>query len=206
MKKISLVLTALALGTMSFAQVQFGLKGGLNLAELDDEVAPNQTEMRTAYHFGALAHIHINNRFAIQPEVVYSAQGTKYTIPNYRGVQKLSYVNVPVLAQFMLGTGFRIQTGPQVGVLVNAKFEPEGSNLEVSNDDSYDNADFAWTFGVSYVLPVNLGIDARYNLGLNNIQKNLNTDIKNRVWQFGLFYQFPRRLGRPVSNGNTGSR
>ena len=33
---------------------------------------------------------------------------------------RLNYINVPVL-QYMFGDGFRLQTGPQLGILTNAK-------------------------------------------------------------------------------------
>ncbi len=202
MKKISLVLTALALTTMSYAQhVQFGLKAGVNLADLkDDALADNAIDKRTGYHFGGLAHIHISRNFAIQPEVVYSAQGAEYKVQAYSGTNKLNYINVPVLAQYMFSNGLRIQTGPQVSFLTSAKFKPDASDTEIDIENSLDNADFAWSFGAGYLLPVGLGLDARYNLGINNVRNNNSTELHNRVWQIGLFYQFPARLKKSAAS------
>ncbi len=37
------------------------------------------TNMKTGFHVGVVAEIKFNEKFSIQPEVVYSAQGVKYT-------------------------------------------------------------------------------------------------------------------------------
>ena len=193
MKKISLVVMGLALTSMSFAQhVQFGLKAGVNLADIDDSQAP--TKMRTGYHFGGLAHIHLNRTWAIQPEVVYSAQGAEYHEAAYNGTDKVNYINVPILVQFMTPQGIRIEAGPQVGFLTSAKFKNRADENEIDIKNTFDNADFSVALGLGYLTPIGLGIDARYNLGVNNVYKNENPTAKNNVWQFGLFYQFPARM------------
>jgi hypothetical protein len=90
----------------------------------------------------------------------------------------------------MFGDGFRVQTGPQVGLLLNAK--SEHNNAEADIDNNYKKGDFAWTFGAGYLSHSGLGVDVRYNLGISNISKTT-PDVMNRVWQFGLFYQFRDR-------------
>lgn len=182
MKKIFLCALTVMLVNLAFAQhVEFGLKGGVNFANLNDDANSN-TDARTGFNAGALAHIHVSKTFAVQPEVVFSAQGAEYS----NGKMKLNYINIPVLAQYMFGNGFRLQTGPQLGILTTSEFESGSSELDV---DNLKNTDISWSFGASYVSPMRLGIDARYNLGLTDISK-ASPDLKNRVWQVGLFYQF----------------
>jgi hypothetical protein len=49
--------------------------------------------------------------------------------------------------------------------------------------------DLALSFGASYVFPATgWGIDARYNLGLSNINKNGTVNSTNRGFQLGIFY------------------
>jgi hypothetical protein len=186
MKKILLLGVVLFLVKATFAQrgVDFGLKGGVNFANLKDD-ANNNTEWRTGWHLGGLAHIHVSRRFAIQPELVYSAQGAEYA--NDLVKLRLNYVNIPVLAQYMFGEGFRLQTGPQFGILASS--DMKSGNTETDIEDGIRNFDFAWSFGSSYLMRSGLGIDARYSLGLRDISE-ANPDLKNRVWQVGLFYQF----------------
>ena len=189
MKKILFVLLLTTLGYLVQAQVKadFGLKGGLNIANLKIDNSSNP-DAKLAAHIGALAHLHFSTNWAIQPEIMYSAQGAQQTISGTEYKIKLNYVNVPVLFQYMTGSGFRLQTGPQLGILAGAKTKV--GDAEVDADDSYDTFDFAWAFGGSYVTNSGFGFDARYNLGLANIADDGSNSIKNRVWQLGLFYQF----------------
>jgi hypothetical protein len=89
----------------------------------------------------------------------------------------------------MFANGLRVQTGPQLGILTSAKFYPTaGGETKIPN---MNNVDFSWTAGVGYLSPIGLGIDARYNLGISNVYENsAGAEGKNRVWQFGIFYQF----------------
>jgi hypothetical protein len=187
MKTYILLLSLVFCGVAVSAQhvhPHFGVKAGVNLANLNLE-SDADLSTKTSLYLGALAHLHISQHFAIQPELMYSGQGAKY---NESGTKiNLNYINLPILAQYMTGSGFRLQTGPQVGALVSAKVKDD----EISTDlkDEYKKIDFSWAFGASYVSNSGLGIDARYNLGLSNINDGT-SKIKNRVFQVGLFYQF----------------
>lgn len=161
--------------------VQFGIKGGLNFANVNVEDADDDAfDNLTSFHLGALAHIHMTDRFALQPELFYSGQGAK----DGDDKLKLGYLNLPVLGQVMFGEGFRLQTGPQVGYLMSAK------NNDDDIKDEFNKIDFSWVFGAGYLTSMGIGIDARYNLGLSNINETDAIKVKNRVFSVGLFYQF----------------
>jgi len=186
MKKIMFSIVVLFLANTMMAQrsnVLFGIKAGVNFANFNDNDVRN-TSAKTGFNVGGLAHIHLADHFAIQPEIVYSTQGAQYS-----SVAKThyNYINVPVLGQYMFGDGFRVQTGPQIGFLTSAK--NKNNDVEIDIDNSVKSVDFDWAFGLSYITHHGIGIDGRYNLGLTDISKN-NSDVKNRVWQIGLFYQF----------------
>lgn len=175
--------------SISQAQTNFGLKAGYNASKV--QIANSSDfNSKSGLHIGGLAHIHVSEHFAIQPELVYSMQGGES--PN--STLKLNYLNVPVLAQYMVNDGLRLQTGPQVGFLASAK--QKSGNLEVDVADNYDAVDFSWAFGAGYIFPAGFGIDARYNLGLNDISDNSSFEAKNRVFQVGLFYQFHNKTGK----------
>lgn len=185
MKKIISSIIVLFLTSALFAQteVQFGIKGGLNLANFKDADTRN-SDARTGLHVGGLAHIHLSRSFAVQPEIMFSMQGGD----NANGTEtKVNYINIPVLAQYMFADGFRLQTGPQLGILTSA--ENKTNNVESDVKDAVKKTDIAWSLGLSYITHTGIGFDGRYNLGLTDISKN-NTDLKNRVWQLGVFYQF----------------
>jgi hypothetical protein len=187
MKKMSLSLVlVLMFATLTKAQestVEFGLKGGLNFADLNYE-SKMDSKTRTSVHAGLLAHFHLNKNWAIQPELMFSGQGAKYDGDR---TLKLGYLNITVLAQYMFDNGFRLQTGPQLGFLLNAKSEV--GDLEADVKDELNTTDVSWSFGVGYITPSGFGVDARYNLGLTNISEDDNS-VKNNVFQLGIFYQF----------------
>jgi hypothetical protein len=171
-------------GNAPAGHVSLGIKGGVNVYNVHND-DNTKYDPRTGYHFGLLGHIHFDNQFAIQPEIVYSAQGAKIVDTKYN----LDYINVPVLFQYMFDNGFRIQAGPQVGFLVSAKSKL--NNNTTDNKDNLKPIDFGLSIGASYVVPsTGFGIDARYNLGLTNINKDSAVKSTIRGLQLGVFYIF----------------
>jgi hypothetical protein len=175
-------------GNTPAGQVSIGIKGGLNLYNIhnDNDV---KYDYKVGYNFGLLGHIHLNKSFAIQPEVVYSMQGAKQTVNNVTTNYNLSYINVPVLIQYMFDNGLRLQAGPQLGLLVAAKSKT-GSET-VDNKENLKPIDIALSIGAGYIFPpTGLGIDVRYNHGLSNINDTGDVTSTNRGLQVGLFYIF----------------
>ncbi|HUR66750.1 MAG TPA: porin family protein [Chitinophagaceae bacterium] len=184
MKKLMVLFFAFSI-TLSIAaqHTNFGVKAGYNAASVEVSEGAD-FDSKSGLHVGALAHIHISEHFAVQPELVFSCQGGESGTSKL----KLNYLNLPVLAQYMISNGFRLQTGPQLGFLLSAS--QTTGNIEVDLDESFKSVDFSWVFGAGYIFSSGIGIDARYNLGLSDISELNNYDVKNRVFQVGLFYQF----------------
>ncbi|MEO7210439.1 MAG: porin family protein [Chitinophagaceae bacterium] len=198
MKKTIILASALFifLGTTKAQDVHFGIKGGLNASNINVKNSlGNNQDTKIGWYAGLLAHIHAGKSFAIQPEVYYSDEGSKLTSGSNKSTLNLGYINVPVLAQYMFGNGFRIEAGPQVGFLINAKDKDKSSSLNLDVKDTYKSTSFSIPVGVGYLTSYGLGFDARYNFGISDIQKVTIGDNKARsnVFQFGLFYQFPER-------------
>lgn len=195
MKKLFCVIAIIACFVFSSRaqQTHFGVKAGLNLSSVEVSSGGGDYGTKAGVHLGGLAHIHITPHFALQPELVYSTQGGKIDDDQYL---KLNYINVPLLAQYMVNDGFRLQTGPQLGFLTMAKSKM--GDVEVKRNDDFSSVDFSWAFGASYLFPQGWGIDARYNLGITDVAESNTYDAKNRVFQLGLFYQF--------MHGNTAKR
>jgi hypothetical protein len=120
-------------GNSPTGQINIGIKGGVNVYNVhnDNNI---KYDPRIGFNFGFLGHIHLNNQFAIQPEIVYSAQGAIQTVDNGTNKLNLDYINVPVLLQYMFDNGLRLQAGPQVGFLVSAKSKTGNNSIDVKND------------------------------------------------------------------------
>ncbi|ALU28106.1 porin family protein [Myroides odoratimimus] len=215
MRKITLSLVAaLAIGFSANAQtpdVKIGAKGGLNISNLTNI---NNTSSLTSFHIGAVAEIFVNERFSIQPELLYSAQGTSVDIDEmtYVGLNKarlemdtemrVNYINVPIMAKYYLWEGLNVQVGPQFGFLTSAKAHinkmrvdgvkidvPSSSNNE-SIKDQFKSFDFGVNFGAGYELPVGVFFDARYNIGISKVNKEGSDAARNGVFQLSVGYKF----------------
>jgi hypothetical protein len=179
MKKLFLIATIPSVSVVANAQLKYGVKGGMNLASM------NYTggKMLTGFHGGFLLQAKLA-MFAIQPEVLFSMQGTG--VEGSDDKTKLNYINVPVMLQYFVLPGLAIEAGPQVGLLLSAK-----SNDEDIKKDC-NTIDFGVAAGASFKFPIiPVGVFARYTMGFSDIGKNGGNDAgKNRVIQFGAFFRF----------------
>ncbi len=178
---VALMLTA---GIVANAQFRFGVKAGMNISN----VAADDTDNMVGFSAGILGEFKIS-KFAVQPEVLYSFQGAKYS----GGKFETSYLNIPVMAKYYITDGLSIEAGPQVGFLLSAKEKIDGED-DYDVKDFVNKTDFAINFGASYELSViPVGFFARYSLGVTDIYKDVDAGEnagKNRVFQVGAFVKF----------------
>lgn len=168
---------------MAQSPAKFGLKGGVNVSSFKQSNA--EWDSRIGLHIGGLAHIHLAPDWALQPEIQYSQEGAKST--NETKV-KLDYVNIPLMLQYMFSNGFRIEAGPQLGFLINEKYEDEdGTEYEAEDFKSINGA---LGLGLNYLSNSGLGVGGRYNLGLSDISESSGSKVKNNTFQLSLFYMF----------------
>lgn len=188
---IGMITALMLVGNAQAQHVNIGIKGGLNIFNTyNDNDA--EADYKAGLHAGLLGHIHLSEQFALQPELVFSIQGSQFTVGSTDFKLDLNYINVPLLLQYMFDNGFRIAAGPQLGLLLSAK--SRAGDLEVDVKDSYENTDIGIGVGMSYVNPSSgFGIDARYNHGLTNINAAGTVNSFNRGFQVGVFYLFKHR-------------
>ena len=178
--------------------INIGIKGGVNFYNINNDNAASY-DSKIGFNLGLLGHIHVAKHFALQPEIQYSAQGAKYSDNNGDNKINLNYINVPVLLQYMWDNGFRLQAGPQAGILVSAKSDLNDNKVDIKNN--YKPLDLGLSFGASYIHPsTGVGIDARYNLGLSNINENTASKSTNRGVQVSLFYIFGHTTSKNSRN------
>lgn len=172
MKKI--ILSAIAIMAFAFSNAQstrFGIKGGLNISNVVGGDVEN-TNSLIGFHVGGLAEIHVVEKFFIQPELLFSAQGTKVDGPFGSSADlKLNYLNIPVLAKYyFIENKFSVEAGPQLGVLLSAK--AEGEDIK----DLTRSVDFGFNLGAGYNFTDNLSAGIRYTIGLSPLTDD---DIDN---------------------------
>ena len=210
MKKIILTVMAIfAVGAAKAQEIKYGVKAGLNLSTLTGDVAYYDVKSKAGFHVGGFAEFKITDKFAVQPELLYSTQGGKisfsssddFSYTNDKRDIKLGYLNLPVMAKYYIIPGLSVEAGPQVGFLLSAKNEYQiyssvsedlsGSGEEDIKDDS-KSVDFGFNLGAGYEFTENIFVQARYNLGLSSINEDSDSDIdvKNGVLQLSFGYKF----------------
>jgi len=187
MKKIILSLFAVAaLGLSANAQeVKFGPKAGINIANLNG--GDIDTDMKIGFHVGAFAEILFTDKFALQPELLYSAQGAKASEGDVK--TNLDFINIPIMAKYYVIDNLAVEAGPYVGFLMKAENKADAGSMDIKDDMS--SIDFGLGIGASYNLDNGFFGGARYNLGLSDVQKDNDGDaIKNGVIQISVGYKF----------------
>jgi hypothetical protein len=170
-----LIAAAIALCGVADANAQFGIKGGLNFANLKGDADENFNVL-TNFHIGGLYEARIFDHVYVQPELLYSVQGAKVSDEEV----KLNYFTVPVLLKIYLNGNFNIQVGPQVSMLLS-----ESDNFRPYQSETFD---FGFTGGLEFFITDGFFIQARYYAGSNEISGN--TDLKNRVVSASLGFVF----------------
>jgi long-subunit fatty acid transport protein len=205
MKKIILSsLLVLAFGFTYAQKAEFGIKGGLNVANQNysGDGAPSPSSI-IGFHIGGFVDVKISDKFSIQPELLYSTQGSKFNLDvPYDGQDystentfKLAYINIPVMFKYYAAAKFSLEAGPQIGFLVDSKLKTNVIGQSVSQDakDIFESIDFGLNLGAGYDFTKKLSVGIRYNLGLTNVMKTEsgdNSEVKNSVFSLSVGYKF----------------
>ena len=153
---------------------QLGVKGGLTFGDLNIE--DFETKNRIGYHVGGFITLPITDNFSFQPEILYSARGTKatYDIFDLEGEStlKTNYIDIPLQGVIHIGDLIQIQGGPYLGILSNTEFETSGDlgdDAEDLDNDNFKSTDFGLTIGATVNIGV-LQVGGMYYYGLQEIQ------------------------------------
>ncbi len=199
MKKTFLILTtflgiAVASAQSDKSGFDFGVRGGVNFANITTNDDLGSPESRTNFYAGLVAELPLQERFSLQGEVFYSGQGFERNIPLVANekiayTNKADYIQVPLLAKFYIVERLSIAAGPQFGFKVSEKVAYDSSAVVGSIEtDKIQTFDFQGTGGLEYKFDNGLFIQGRYTYGFSDLVKN--NDIHTSVFSAGLGYMF----------------
>ena len=168
--------------------------------------------MRISFNIGGYYTFMISDKFGLQPELVYSGQGTKFAATTYETVIgfdpstgapimgtvespevvfALNYLNIPIMAKYYFSESFSVLAGPQIGILMSAKAKSDDEDVDVK--EFFNTTDISLGIGLEYALESGLNFNARYNIGMTTIEKDLadgEDGTKNAVIQIGVGFIF----------------
>ena len=192
MKKILMAIAFAALAIAGAnAQVKFGARAGLNLANVATKVndVKVKSNIRPSFYIGGLAEFAFNDLVLMDAGLTYSNNGAEI-----QGVDSkiVSHdLSLPVWFKYDFA-GFRPKAGLYAGYVLSSQLKENGKT-ETVESDTYNHFDYGIGLGAEYNLPNNgLFFEASYNWGLANLVKNGDSKNyqNNRVIQIGVGYKF----------------
>lgn len=206
MKKLFVAVMALLSFGISFAQqesksgsdIKYGAKGGLNLANIVGDDAGDANNY-VGFNVGFFVEIPVTDKLIFQPEILYSAQGSKSEgiVDGYNvdATLKFNYINLPLMFKYQVANKFSLEAGPYIGFLTSAKlkFDVEGLGSDtVDMKDDVKSTDFGIGVGMNYEFSDVIFANARYQGGLTEIGDSEagGNSVKNSVFQIGLGFRF----------------
>lgn len=145
-----------------------------------------------------VAELPVSDRFSIQPEVIYSAQGSTIAAideDNFLDIDEnveyqLDYVKVPLLAKIYLSDGLSLQAGPSFNFLVNEEidYQPVSNGGDVNIVNGANTFELGTAAGLEYQFDSGFFIQGRYTRGFSRIYDNVNA--YNYAVQAGVGYTF----------------
>lgn len=192
-------LFALLLFTASAAnaQLSYGPRAGVNVAKIKFSNDQFETKSLIGFTIGAFANYRLSAPFAIQAELFYSGEGTKEerSSTGTKGTIRKGYLQVPILAQYTIGSGVFVEAGPQIGFLLSSKEKYGGQKADIKKN--YNSTDLRLPVGVGYIFPESvckgLRADIRYSFSFSKVNKIPvgGGELKNQVLGLGIFYTLP---------------
>ncbi|AWK02804.1 PorT family protein [Flavobacterium crocinum] len=188
-------IAVMSFGVVNAQDIKFGVKGGVNLSNFTGDI--EDASSKVGFHVGGFAEFKLSDKFAIQPELLYSAQGAKFEDSFSKEKVSMSYLNIPIMAKYYIIDKLSVEAGPQAGFLLSAKSNWESSyNGKVASGkdnikDIFKTTDFSFNVGAGYDFTENLSAGLRYNFGLSNISDSKEGGkIHNNVISLSLGYKF----------------
>ena len=198
------------------AQVVFGVKGGLNVANakigggggstMIPSVKVNleiDTESITSFYVGGFAEFTLNNeKSKIQTELLYSRMGAmiKESTLIPEATFKLSQLTIPIIGKYEIYENLNLYGGLYFGFNIDLTEEYED---DISSVEDFKSSDVGLIVGAEYNFSNGLFVETRYNYGLKNLldisesidiqghtTAKAEVTYKNRTFQFGVGYKF----------------
>jgi outer membrane immunogenic protein len=171
----------------------FGLKAGVNSSTLSSDDDLLDVGSLWGAVAGAFIGKNMSDNLSLQLEGLFSQRGAKDNTFGDDAKIRLTYLDVPLTARFGSTTAnnvhFHAFTGPQLGIKLSSKYTDDADS-DVDLDDSVKSWDFGWTVGAGVEMN-RVSLDARYTLGLTNIdESDSGSSLKNRTFTVLLGYRF----------------
>lgn len=212
MKKMrfSLIAAMLVFVTVASAQVNLGVKGGVNMSNFyGDELTDKNAKV--GFHIGLAVDYEFAYNMAIQSGLFFTTKGAKYetdipVVGNIKAITNANYLQLPVHFAYKLdvtpGTRIVFHAGPYAAFGVGGKRKIDNQWTEALEDlfGSPDIKTFDKDYGFKpFDAGLGLGVGAEFgriildlgwDMGLVNISRSSNGNIKTQNAYLSVGYKF----------------
>lgn len=197
-----LAVTTLSFSTDAFSQARIGVKGALNLANINVE---GETGNKTLFapQAGIVVYSNLENPLFVQSGLFYNVKGAKGEAWGDTDAQiSYSFLEIPLNVGFQLPVGDAFKISPYVGAYagyaLSGKVKVGGLSIDIFDTDlgdlgeeEYDSKrlDFGANAGVGLHFNDRIIISAQYSHGLANLGDDMGKAF-TRTFSAGLTFLF----------------
>ncbi len=187
---IAVVLFCLAIPT--YAQVSFGIKGGVNVAEFSfkDQGTTIPQSSVNGFTLGGVLEIGITDNIFIQPEAVFLQKGSELNTSITGLKTNVNYLDIPILLKVKLINAQLLELnllgGPSFGLALNGEETTVGGqtiDVNFGGENGLKRFDLGINAGGGIAIrlgSISVFGDVRYLFGVSNISEDANREIKNK--------------------------
>lgn len=204
MKKVIVFIAICAVFSVS-AQNKFhpGLRAGVNFSKFtqNNDFDPyfggdvyDDFSFKTDFYFGVQFNLRFTEMYALQPEINYSRQGTRFKGQRHvydpelmqenvfmvDGDYSVSYLSITVANKLYFVRQFYFMAGPSLDIVME---NGRGYDVDIPFDLSV-------TAGLGFDITKNIGIEARLKKGILPVYDTEGGDSTNFVLSAGVTYSF----------------
>ena len=198
---LGLILSIEASAQFEADNFYYGFSGGLNYSAISEvqtslirpifsEASYTATDKnKIGYNLSAFVYLRFpNSKFAIQPAIGYVRKGGQFSYSDIESLEytidfNYSYIHISPLFKFYTAEGFNIIFGPQLGFIINRSGLAYSSNMPELGPDLQiqqslrevikGNSVASIVIGMGYDLPMGVGVDAQFQLGMSDAIETL---------------------------------
>jgi hypothetical protein len=176
------------------AQVKFGPKVGLNLAKMTLKSSGIAIDPKTltGFNVGAIAEFPLADNVFLQPGVLFSAKGSKYSVDVFEMKMTPGFIEIPVNALYKLDLSsakLLLFAGPYFAFGISGSYEEDGESTDINFGSGEDNDMKPFDFGINLGVGAeikNFQVSAQYGLGLANLAPVTSDDTEMKVKVIGI--------------------
>ena len=186
----------------------FGIKSGFSFSKYTPDNQSNDYDFKSGFYVGGFVKLQLDKTLSVQPELLFSLQGSKVTAKNirltdYAGVPipnfapfTLEYqihdltITVPIVGKLYFTKYFYMKSGPQFNFIIDRNFTstqslPDGSrsNFIVKEGEKFE---FCVFVGLGYDISESISLNANVVSGLFKGED----EIMSSLYNFGVEYSF----------------